>query len=333
MRKVNLILPKESMWKKIISAAQVAGLHVPDADTSVAYKKTMKGMLTKETKPSEQIGVVSFPVDPRELDCFKTAYEGDPPVSLDEAAVLGKSSTIRGSGGKTPKAVAIPHVATQFEPDMDMMNKAAMMWNFFTAYTPAATGSSGSGGPGALAGFRPAGAPGRRPKAIADAPPAGPAAEEEQPAVGAGQALAIEDAEPKAATQCAPMDVRKPEHSVLLEEPPVSGKKPPPQAKASAKATPKGKAKAAAKAKTGAKGSKAKSKPGSAKPQGGKPTGVINKASKTAKATEAIKCKKGWLMEVRTRASGQRDKHYRSPSGEWYRIQTEAVAAGFPGEP
>lgn len=327
MRKVNLILPKESMWKKIISAAQVAGLHVPDADTSVAYKKTMKGMLNKETKQSEQIGVVSFPVDPRELACFKTAYEGD------EAAVLGKSSAIRGNGGKNPKAVTIPHVATPWEPDRDMMNKAAMMWSFFTACQGNSSGSSGSGGPGALAGFRPAGAPGRRPKAIADAPPAGPADEEVQPAVEAAQALAIEDAEPKAATQCAPMDVKKPEHSVLLDDPPASGKKPPPQAKASAKASPKGKAKAAAKAKTGAKGSKAKSKTGSAKPKGGKPTEVIKKESKTAKATQAIKCKKGWLMEVRARASGQRDKHYRSPSGQWYRIQTEAVAAGFPGEP
>lgn len=330
MRKINLILPKESMWKKIINAAQVAGLDVPDADTSVAYKKSMKAMLSRETSPSEKIDVVSFPVDPRELACFKTAYEGDPPMSLDEAAVLGKNSTIRGGGKKNPKAV--PMISTEaLEPEKDFMNKATLMWNMFNMVQANASGASSSG-VGALAGFRPAGAPGRRPKMLGDVPPANAA--EKQPAVEAPQTLALEDAQENAATECAPMDVKKPEHSVLLDEPPAldAGKKSV-APKASAKASPKGKAKAKAKAKTGSKGSKVKSKPASATPKGAKPSQVIKQESKTAKATQVIKCKKGWLMEVRTRASGQRDKHYRSPNGQWYRIQGEAAAAGFPGEP
>ena len=36
-------------------------------------------------------------------------------------------------------------------------------------------------------------------------------------------------------------------------------------------------------------------------------------------------------MEIRVRESGQKDKHFRSPSGQMFRIQAEAVAAGFPG--
>ena len=55
--------------------------------------------------------------------------------------------------------------------------------------------------------------------------------------------------------------------------------------------------------------------------------------TRTAKDTTTIKCGKGWLVEVRARESGQKDKHYQSPDGKWYRILGHATKAGFPGEP
>ena len=55
--------------------------------------------------------------------------------------------------------------------------------------------------------------------------------------------------------------------------------------------------------------------------------------TRTAKDTTTIKCGKGWLVEVRARDSGQKDKHYQSPDGKWYRILGHATKAGFPGEP
>ena len=64
-----------------------------------------------------------------------------------------------------------------------------------------------------------------------------------------------------------------------------------------------------------------------------KTVGKAAAKSKTAKDTTTIKCGKGWIVEIRHRESGQKDKHYRSPDGTWYRIFKDAAKAGFPGEP
>ena len=53
---------------------------------------------------------------------------------------------------------------------------------------------------------------------------------------------------------------------------------------------------------------------------------------KGAKPKTIVNCKKGWVMEIRQRDSGQKDKHYKSPDGTMYRIRSDAVKNGFPGQ-
>ena len=93
---------------------------------------------------------------------------------------------------------------------------------------------------------------------------------------------------------------------------PSSSSNPKAHAKAGAKTSAKAGAKACVKA--GAKaGAKAKVKAsGGVKP-----------------VVERQKYKGGWIVEVKLRPTGQKDKSYIGPNGKVYRMQHEAESAGF----
>ena len=81
MKAIGLILPKEIVWAKVLQAARVAGMDVPDSAASVEYKRVLKSMLKKMTK-GMVIKVGHFPLNPAELECYQDAYQDDQPVSL-----------------------------------------------------------------------------------------------------------------------------------------------------------------------------------------------------------------------------------------------------------
>ena len=332
MKSVGLILPKEHVWGRILQAAQVAGLDVADSTASVEYKRQLKSMLAKMSK-GITITKVVFPVNPCELECFAESYgDEDQPVRLDEDSVIQQDVSLRGSkrevkqrklsGPMNPKALPMVEFQQDAQPAMQnmmmmlMQQMNQMMWH--SGSNPDARGS-GVG----LGNFRPAAAPKVKmlmpdpathaSSAHAAAPAAAPlqAIEDKQP--GPQSSTKKNGHEGEMSPNKAMLEVNQPEAAVLLETTP---KIPGPMKRPAGKAVPTPKPKA-----QGAKGK------GGSKPSGkGK-----SKAVKPVKQHQIIKCKGGWSMEIRVRESGQKDKHFRSPSGKMFRIQAEAVAAGFPG--
>lgn len=317
MKAIGLILPKEIVWAKVLQAARVAGMDVPDSAASVEYKRMLKSMLKKMTK-GMVIKVGHFPLNPAELECYQDAYQDDQPVRLDEGRVIEqgvislRTSKADAKRSKTnPKSVPLLSLESQPGPSPQEMfgQLGMMMMNMFQQSCSVNPDARGSG----LGMFRPPGAP--KAKMIED----GQAAPAEAATPPVASVLAItadketakvtaEEDEKHVSPNTTPMKGAQPADAVLLSKPPLPSKKPAANVK-----TAKGKSK-------------------------GHETTVKNvKAakgwSKGKKQVETIKCKKGWIMEIRTRESGQKDKHYKAPDGKMYRIQSEAVAKGFPGEP
>ena len=58
----------------------------------------------------------------------------------------------------------------------------------------------------------------------------------------------------------------------------------------------------------------------------------IGKGKQGTKPKTVVKCKNGWVMEIREGESRQKDKHYKSPDGTMYRIYGDAVKHGFKGQ-
>ena len=318
MKRVGLHLPVEQSWRAIMQAAQAAGMDVGTEKQQVDLIKDLKASLHRK-KDLVETHLVEFPSRPQELAWFGVAYdEADGPQALDEREVMAKEMTLRSSKKAAKAAPPNPksqtlQLGTTEDAEMQQMRRIgmAMQWAFGMmphSEHPDATGSA--------PGFRTVG-PAKRQKALtmgegAGAPSA-PAAEEP-----AQRALKDAEEQPEAAPEAVP---EKPEAAAVLLETPEEvslhmkrpaashGDAPPVMKKPSA--APKVVAKAGQKNVAPKKGC-------------GKGKGVNPKT--------VVKCKKGWVMEVRERHSGQKDKHYKSPDGTMYRIYGDAVKAGFKGE-
>ena len=337
MRRVGLNQPTESSYRPITQAAQAVGVECGNEWQQVQIVRDLKAALAKR-KALVETHIVAFPTCPTELPWFSTAYgDDDPPVTLNEltckaqeftlreSSNAAKQSKPRSSAAASSKSTLNLDLAQSSQQEMDpaqmfgplmgrmmggMMQQMAKM--FQGEYVDPT---------GLAEGFENVGPKKKAQKMLGNAPSAAPAAPLDPSAAPAAPSAvqqsepvvpALEDKASAAETKSADA-----EHAVLLDLPDV-----PPPGKAGilkkpASAKPKAKAQNVAKsqAKAIAKASVAKS---SAK-------------SHTLKPKEIFKCKKGWKLEIRTRPSGQKDKHYVSPGGKSYRIHADADAAGFEG--
>lgn len=323
MLSIGLILPKEYVWGVIIKAAQVAGLDVPDEKASVAHVRTMKGMLTKRRKNMTS-PIVNFPLDPKELACFSEAYQDDQPVALKEAHVMMKSATLRDShknvrGLKNakvnPKAETL-QLAQPPTPDFaTQMRHFGMMLNYMM--------NQGSMNPDAASS---AGPKPKQPKMIMDKEPSTPAA----------PAVETDSQDMQMSPNQTPSTTEK-KDAVLLDVPQTSTQPSTPPCTTTMKrpaAAAQGSAKSKAKAQTKPKAMKKKLCKAKGKVMAGLAKPKAKPADRTVqKAVQTVHCAKGWTMEIRTRDSGQKDKHFQAPDGTWFRVIKSAKKYGFPGEP
>jgi hypothetical protein len=334
MKRVGLHLPTEQSWRPIMQAAQVAGMDVGNEKNQVDLIKDLKAALHKK-KDLVETHLVEFPSRPQELAWFAAAYdEADGPRALDEREVISKDMTLRGSkkAARAPSSSNPKSQTLQLVPNEDAEIQhlrrmgMAMQWAFgmMQSEHPDALGSA--------PGFRSMG-PAKRQKALTmgDAPSAaGPPVPAVQTLalkdVEANAAAAKDDAAPSAAGGAEPAVTKQVEaQDALLETPAVlltgpehdethALKRPAASCEAVKPHAPIKKKPAAAQKVVAKAGSKSV-----APKKGAKPKTIVN-------------CKKGWVMEIRERESGQKDKHYKSPDGTMYRILSDAVKNGFPGQ-
>ena len=326
MQRVGLHLPFERCWGPIVKAAAACGLEVRDHMDSLHIVRDLKTRL-KDKHVIVDTHLTEFPDDPRRLEWFATAYAADDqPTSVQEAEIMKQSVSLR-SSSKACKDSATTQVSVVDKrssmPSMPFMPSMEQYWSCMQMHMQQMMGvhpfASGS-----------AQRPAKRLRAIEDAP-----AVEAQPAAPTGEGVEKEDVDEKG--EEAKNDVVKeeggePSHAVLLDMPriPPVMKKP---SKAVTPVTPKATAKAGAKAgaKVGAKpaakaGAKACAKAGAK--AGAKPGAKVGAKAKTTNC-KTTKLPGGWTMETRIRPTGQKDKHYRSPGGQWFRIFGDAVNAGL----
>ena len=312
MKRVGLHLPVEQSWRQVMQAAQAAGMDVGNEKNQLDLIKDLKVNLHKK-KDLVEVHLVEFPSRPQELAWFAEAYdEADGPQALDEREVMAKDMTLWGSKKAAKSAASNPktqtlQLVTDEDAEMQSLRRMgmAMQWAFMAMQSenPDALGSA--------PGFRNTG-PAKRQKALTMGDAASTAAV--PPAVAP---LALKDAEPQegdAKTDAAPSAAggAVPEKTsgaaaVLLETPQPDDKglmlKRPAASSEPAGAPIMKKPAAAPKvfAKAGAKSCAQKE--------------ASKKGPHVLKPKTTVKCKKGWVMEIRERESGQKDKHYKSPDG------------------
>ena len=293
---------------------------------------------------------MDFPMDPHELPNFAAIYKDDEPVELDETIVLQQRAPALRKSNKTIRpstvAQAVVPAASAVPNELSGWMQQMMMFSQFMQQQQQQ--AQQQGGHEVVHLLQPRGAKRQKalmppdasdtPTAPAAPPAAQPAASPAPPAASA--ALPAASAAPPAAPIAAP-PTPPPAAAPLLDLPPLepdelevqtdghidtvakrpsmkpsSSSNPKAHAKAGAKTSAKAGAKACVKAsaKAGAKaGAKAKAKAsGSVKP-----------------VVERQKYKGGWVVEVKLRPTGQKDKSYIGPNGKVYRMQHEAESAGF----
>ena len=346
MIRVGMHMPAELTWRPVLQAAQIAGLEVGDETNQVGLVRELKRKL-KSRAPLVNRHLVNFPEQPEELPWFAEAYGAeDPPKKLDEAACLRQGmvlreshSNVRKSELPTKRKLAMDGAASsasssamqQVPPEMVNMFGPMM----FAAMAQAAQAAQAGGMPDALGlatGFHGFLRNAKRPKMLGDAP--APAKEvpthSEEPAP-APVALPVLPAQAASVTAKPPPPLEQEEEAKLLSTlPPL-----PPVCKRPGMKTP------AAKPKPEAAGdsvlpskpvAKTKPKPKAAHAPKQKAAAKTLPKAESGKKTTVVQCGKGWQVEIRERQSGQKDKHYRAPTGKMYRILGDATAAGFPGE-
>lgn len=323
MQRVGLHLPFERCWRPIVKAAAACGLEVRDHMDSLHIVRDLKTRL-KDKHVIVDTHLTEFPDDPRRLEWFATAYAADDqPTSVQEAEIMKQSVSLRSSSKACKDSATTQVSVVDKRSSMPFMPSMEQYWSCMQMHMQQMMGvhpfASGS-----------AQRPAKRLRAIEDAP-----AVEAQPAAPTGEGVEKEDVDEKG--EEAKNDVVKeeggePSHAVLLDMPriPPVMKKP---SKAVTPVTPKATAKAGAKAgaKVGAKpaakaGAKACAKAGAK--AGAKPGAKVGAKAKTTNC-KTTKLPGGWTMETRIRPTGQKDKHYRSPGGQWFRIFGDAVNAGL----
>ena len=317
-----------------MQAAQVAGMDVGNDKNQVDLIKDLKASLHKK-KDIVETHLVEFPSRPQELAWFAAAYdEADGPRAVDEREVISKDMTLRGSkkAARAPSSSNPKSQTLQLVPNEDAEIQhlrrmgMAMQWAFgmMQSEHPDALGSA--------PGFRSMG-PAKRQKALTmgDAPSAaGPPVPAVQTLalkdVEANAAAAKDDAAPSAAGGAEPAVTKQVEAQDALLETPAVLLTPPEDDKTTALKRP------AASSESVKQHAPIKKKPAAAQKVVAKAGSKSGAPKKGAKPKTIVNCKKGWVMEIRQRDSGQKDKHYKSPDGTMYRILSDAVKNGFPGQ-
>ena len=291
MRRVGLNQPTESSYRPIMQAAQVVGVECGNEWQQVQIVRDLKAALAKR-KALVETHIVAFPTCPTELPWFSTAYgDDDPPVTLNELTCKAQEFTLRQSS----------NAAKQSRPRSSAAASSKSTLNLDLAQS-----SQQEMDPSQMLGPFMGMMMQQMAKMFQGVDPTGLAEGFEQvgPKKKAQKMLEDVPAAPTARVDAAPAAVQEEkaaaEHALLLMDLPEV---PPPKA-----LTLK--------------------KPASAKALKPKAKAKLHAA---LKPKEIFKCKKGWKLEIRTRPSGQKDKHYVSPGGKSYRILSEAEAAGFEG--
>ena len=350
---VGLHYPTEQSYGNVLACAVVAGLATTSPQHFYDHLQEFKKSLKRRRAGSSLTRYVKqWPEDPKRLpEDLRQAATAEPlaPVSeTDVTQVLNcigdlRSSSKRVAPKETKMLQLAPSSSSRARPDMEaMMNMMQMMWQ-------RAQGSARSSEELPLQ-FNTRRQPQNKPKPLKDAGPAqvhqpteaeeddldDRAGEPEEPLLGVAEPeeppAEPHEAAPKKTSPAAAKVAKAP----LLALPNISAaeqsqwlakesKKSTPKAKPTSTAKATGAAKAKAKAK--AKGAAAKVKAKAAAKA--TPQSEANAAAGYRKPSMKRPAAGGWHVETRTRDSGQVDKHYWSPSGECFRLQHEARAAGY----
>lgn len=338
---------EEPTIKAAISAAATVGMQVDlkCAKSMLAVVHEFKKILRKRSQgmTGPRPWVVQFPLDPKELNVYETAFEGDPPVRLDETKLLQvhQQMVCRKSHGLykaelqkdgepldqqlVPAKAAAKQAQQSMPPMMQQMLQFASMMQQMGFFQGGGSGGTSSSSTGGLEGFKMVGRsaqvespPETKTPALSPpsnmSPPSGSqkaAAKElceEKTSPLLPKQLALENA--SASTPNGPPLVPPPTHEMTPEEQAALLEGAQEERALKRPATKKAKAEPKKKPKT-------------------EPKPKEKSAAKNPVSVE--KCEgQPWEIHTVTRPTGQKDKHYvHLKSGERFRMKWEAIARGF----
>lgn len=303
--KIGCVLPTESSYRTILSAAAAAGLQIDSSRSlqlTTDFKDILKKKCSRRLQPNPHMEV--FPTDPRELpaDIYQAAYGEDDPVQGIDDTVAGAARSeidLRKTRRKNTQLVPAPSVASsssgampalsaeQWQQQMAMMAGVANM--SMNQRREQATTEIQVLKPKAPAAAAPAAA------AALPAPPPPEAPKELQP-------IAAADPEPTGAEEPAEQVARVQKALQVKNKgaKPVEREAPRPKA------------------------------PSMKRPAASSKAAVLKRPATTT--VGSVRCPDGWVVETRLRGSGdQTDKYYFAPDGSRFRILKDARAYGFKG--
>ena len=304
MQKVRLFCPSEQAWGAILKTSCAAGFP-SQHDTGVLRELKAKVKRGDKGSPHE---VLEYPVNPKELPFYDSAYQGEELAQVDEERVLATAVSLRKTNKEAKARMdsrmdASSNVSTQSGGRLSKDDMLVMMFNMMMTK---------GGKPNQEIDIEML-QPKKKPKAL----PAPESTEKkEQPASGS-TTPAVPGATPSPPTVPAIED-RKPESDGHVGPSKRSLLETSFTAEADDDLGPEDLAGLMKKPSTKTTSQK---KPASKKQAQGK--------KGSTKPVESCKRKHGWIVERRYRTDGQVDVHYRSPKGPVYRTLKEARANGY----
>lgn len=312
------------------------------------HSREFRELLRHKVKHSEKGPLVeSFPGDPRELANFESLYEDEKPSSQEIVGTLGVNSAklparithkeVRPNA--TSALLPVSSGAAGSKAQQQQMNQMQQMFCAMMGQWAAgmSSGGSSSSGGDTLPGLQ-VFANRRQQKCM-------------QKALEPGQTVATKDQD-KTESQNDSQEPSPPAAAPAAQcpapEAPCPAPKAPPAANEESKPPPitspedqfslmEASFKERENQKDDARETEVKKRPSSnVKSKSAPSPKKLPKAKAKAKAktlvkkkVSIVKAKHGWIVEERTRPTGQVDRHYKSPDGSQYRILHEAQEAGF----